>query len=189
MRIVNFSLRNKFFCFGGIMSKKGKKEKKLKLKCDFGLFEADEETYHEYWESIQDEFPKKFAKAYWGTKYSEINHFHNYRILRLSMLGNHNIFDKSEDTIEMLIGGATGLYGFTFSKIHSVSFSLDVPVDCMCEHLLTEIAYSRIGISDDGYYIFEFAIRDRGQCRIDFEKVQVAEQPLISYFYKKRMED
>lgn len=173
---------------GAMMAKReGKKGKKLKY--NGVLFSKNYKRYLAYWESIRDKFPKEFAEAYWGTKFSDVNHFHNYRILRLSMLGNHNIFDKSEDTIEMLIGGATGLYGFTFSKIHSVSFSLDVPVDCMCEHLLTEIAYSRIGISDDGYYIFEFAIRDRGQCRIDFEKVQVAEQPLISYFYKKRMED
>jgi hypothetical protein len=171
------------------MSKKGKKEKKLKLKYDFGLFEADEETYHEYWESIQDEFPKKFAKAYWGTKYSEINHFHNYRILRLSMLGNHNIFDKSEDTIEMLIGGATGLYGFTFSKIHSVSFSLDVPVDCMCEDLLPDILQSLIGISEEGKYIFEFVTIDEGRFGIEFEEIRVVEHALNSYVHQQQSEN
>ena len=159
------------------MAKEGKKGKKLEY--DFDLFDQDEEAYRAYWESIQDKYPKKFAKAYWGTKYSDINHFHDYRILRFSMLGNSNVFLHTEDLLELEVMSMSkrGIYKFSFSKIYKVYCSLEVLDSNWRGHLFTDIVESRLGISEDGIYIFEFQTGwSKGRVRVDFGKVHVEER-------------
>ena len=143
-----------------------------------------------YWESLRDKFPKEFAEAYWGTKFSDLSCFHDYKIFHLSMKGNYvNTFMTSADTIEMLIGKAAGFYELTFSKIHKVSCCFDVPKNGVSEHLLTDIVNSLIGISKDGNYIFEFATANRGSMRIEFEGIRVVENALNSCFHQQKSEN
>ena len=166
---------------------KGKKGKRLEY--DPVLFDQDVEAYRAYWESIRDKIPQKFAKAYWGTKFSDLSRFHDYKIFQLSMKGNYvNTFMTSADTIEMLIGNA-GFYELTFSKIHKVSCCFDVPKNGASEHLLTDIVNSLIGISKDGNYTFEFATANRGRFRIEFEEVRVVEHTLNSYVHQQQSEN
>ncbi|HIX09199.1 MAG TPA: hypothetical protein H9683_03360 [Firmicutes bacterium] len=174
---------------GAMMAKReGKKGKKLKY--NGVLFSKNYKRYLAYWESIRDKFPKEFAEAYWGTKFSDLSHFHDYKIFHLSMKGNYvNTFMTSADTIEMLIGKAAGFYELTFSKIHKVSCCFDVPKNGASEHLLTDIVNSLIGISKDGNYIFEFATANRGSMRIEFEEIRVVEHALNSYVHQQQSED
>ncbi len=174
---------------GAMMAKReGKKGKRLEY--DPVLFDQDVEAYRAYWESIRDKIPQKFAKAYWGTKFSDYSHFHDYYILRFSMMGNYNTYKHETDTIEMVIYSDTGLYEITFSKIHKVYCSFEVTANGICENWLTDILQSWIGISKEGNYIFEFQTGwSPGRVRIDFEKVRVVEHTLRSYFHKQKSEN
>ena len=173
---------------GAMMAKReGKKGKRLEY--DPVLFDQDVEAYRAYWESIRDKIPQKFAKAYWGTKFSDCSHFHDNDILQFSIMGNYNTYKYSADTIEMLIcGGGIGLYGFTFSKIHKIYCRFDERKYEACEHLLIDIGQSWIGISEEGNYIFEFITHEGGRCRIDFEEVQVIERSLQSWLFERESE-
>ncbi len=173
---------------GAMMAKmKGKKGKKLKY--NGALFSKNDKRYLAYWESIRDKFPKEFAEAYWGTKFSDVNHFHDYKILHLTMKGNHNSFTKSADTIELVIGKAAGFYELHFSKIYAVYCSFVVREDGMCEDLLPDILQSLIGISEEGKYIFEFVTIDEGRFGIEFEEIRVVEHALNSYVHQQKSEN
>ena len=67
------------------------------------LFSKNYKRYLAYWESIRDKFPKEFAEAYWGTKFSDVNHFHDYQILRFSMIKNVQGDEHGEDTLNSYV--------------------------------------------------------------------------------------
>lgn len=153
------------------------------------LFSKNYKRYLAYWESIRDKFPKEFAEAYWGTKFSDVNHFHDYQILRFSMIKNVQGDEHGEDTIELVIGGARGAYEFHFSKIYVIYCSFIVLEDGVSDYLLPDILQSLIGISEEGNYIFEFVTLDRGRFRIEFEEVRVVEHTLNSYVHQQQSEN
>lgn len=153
------------------------------------LFSKNYKRYLAYWESIRDKFPKEFAEAYWGTKFSDVNHFHDYQILRFSMIKNVQGDEHGEDTIELVIGGARGAYEFHFSQIYVIYCSFIVLEDGASDYLLPDILQSLIGISEEGNYIFEFVTLDRGRFRIEFEEVRVVEHTLNSYAHQQQSEN